>query len=177
MSVVVGISRALRMGLAAGFAVGFNAELRAACEEFGVPPFSFNWGRDKERPQNSYDGSWTYEELLQFCEPDFPVVTWWMGPGRDENREKPRRFSGPVEARWRFFLAVRGKSNAGLVDMREAVEAALQATLVAIDVPEGRYRKDLAWGDPTERQWIDQDDKHVGWVQVVDFNASFEVNV
>jgi hypothetical protein len=104
-------------------------------------------------------------------------VSWWIGQGADLNINKPKAFSGQVQAMWRFFLAVKGKYATGLQPMREATESALLATLLNSNFAPCCYRKDLASSDPLGQQWVDQDGKNVGWVQEIQYQASFEVNV
>lgn len=176
MSLVL-ISPELRQGLQAAFAAMFNVEAAAACRELGIPPIAFNWERAAKLPKTCFVGNRSFEDLRDFEGADFPAVSWWMGSGQDLNTESPRRFSGIISAGWRFFCAVPGRSSRGLTEQREAVEAAMGALVVSVNLDHGAYRKDLVWGDPVDYKWLDQDSKHVGWVQEIQFNASFEVNV
>lgn len=173
----VQVSRAVRLAVEARFGLLFNDALVNACIEFGVPVAwmpPINFAEDAAGLKNFYRGDWSLEGLSTYCEPDWPAVAMWTGEGQDQSNEKPRKFSGVLAVYWRFFLVVPGLRRAGLTDMREAVEAAMIATLE----PEGiQYRGDLSWTPLTEQTILGQDEKHFGWLQQVTYNASFEVNV
>jgi hypothetical protein len=173
---VVSATGALTDSLSGALVLAFNPALVERCTALRIKAFPINWSRASEGPNNCFEGSWSFDELLEFEVPAFPAVCWWIGGGQDLNLQKPRTFSGRVEARWRLIAAVRGMSNRGLAAQRDAFETALLATLLSMG--DAGYNKDLVWGDPVEQQWIDQSAaKHVGWVQEVNYTASFEVNV
>jgi hypothetical protein len=71
---------------------------------------------------------------------------------------------------------VKGLRKQGLVYQREAAEAALLATLDP-EFPYLGFNGDLSWGKPIMRQYIGQDNTHVGWAQETNFTWSFTVNV
>lgn len=175
----VQVSRFVRVALEQRFQLDFNERLAVACLEFGATRYAVNFEQLSDQPQNYYRGNRTLDLLLQFQEPDLPAVAMWTGvagnyePGR---REMPRKFSGAVFVGWRFFLSVRGRSSAGLVDLCEATEAAMVDTLDP-EFSGINYHGDLNWNPQPELQWIDQDEQQVGFVQVVEFQASFGVNV
>lgn len=175
------VSRLARLALEARWQNEFNATLASVCQEYGVfdPAYEINFAELKERPQNFYRGNWTLDSLQALREPVLPALAMWTGEGTPYGpgqREMPRSFSGFVVGHWRFFLLVRGRSSAKLTDLREATESAMLATLQA-EFTEMTYRADLAWQPLPEQTWLDQDDKHVGFVQELEFQASFEVNV
>lgn len=174
----VRVSRLVRLGLELRFVALFNGALLAACEEFGIPDLAYaiNWAEAPDLPQNFFRGDRGLEDLSRHSEPEFPALAMWTGEGNDLAREMPRRFSGNVWAYWRFYLFVRGIRTAGLVDLREATEAAMIETLEPEFSGFGG-RGDLGWQALGEQSILDQDEKHFGWVQPVTYSASFEVNV
>jgi hypothetical protein len=177
----VQVSRLLRIALEYRWGAVFNGNLQTAIDDFSITALGYqiNFAENPELPQNFYRGDWSLENLLKFREPDPPILTMWIGVGAQYGagqREMPRTFSGFVFAHWRFFLAVKGLSSAGLTDLREATESAMVATL-ADEFSEVTYRGDLAWQAPNPQIWLDQDNQHVGFVQEIEFQASFEVSV
>jgi hypothetical protein len=174
------VSRLLRLALETRFAGEFNANLAQACTDFGIDGLIYlvNFTEADSSPQNFFRGNWNLDGLMQLREPDLPALTMWTGPGAQYGpgqREMPRNFSGFVFAYWRFFLAVQGRAS-GLTDLREATESAMVATLVD-EFSEVTYRGDLAWQPLNEQVWLDRDNQAVGFVQEVEYQASFEVNV
>lgn len=176
MSAVL-VSRMVRLALEARFLAVFNNALAAACTEFAIADLAYaiNFLEAPDGPQNFYRGDRGIEDLVRHSEPEFPALSMWTAEGADLQREKPRTFSGTIWAYWRFYLFVKGIRTAGLVDLREATEAAM---IVTLD-PEfsGFGRADFGWQALGEQSILDQDEKHFGWVQPVTYSASFEVNV
>lgn len=177
----VQVSRLVRLALEARWENAFNERLAVACAEFGIFPLAYtiNFEQLVDQPQNFYRGNRTLDALVQLQEPDLPALAMWADTGGNlppGQREMPRKFSGVVFAGWRFFLMVQGLRSAGLVDLREATEAAMVDTLDP-EFSGINYRGDLNWQAPPEQVWLDQDDRHVGFVQVIEFQASFGVNV
>jgi len=182
---VLQVSRLVRMELKERFSADFNDNLAAACTEFGIPGFALNFAQDPSGLQNFYEGNRSLDSLNLHQEPDLSAMTMWTGEGRPfglGEREMPRSFSGEVLAHWRFFLAIPGLRATGLVDLREAVEAAVLATLT----PEWSglaYRGNLGWQSLNEQIWLDLDSnpdgtpQPRGWIQEVEYVASFEVNI
>lgn len=177
---VIQVSRQLRLGLEEQFAASFNGNLDLACGEFYISNLAFRiaWnepeGDDSDgQLQNFYRGDRTFQELLEFEEPDFPALAMWTGEFQDEQNEHYRVFSGKVSAYWRFFLFVKGVRQDGLVALREAVESAMLATLDPELTGMTYYglRGDL---QPTQK-FLDQDSCHVGWLQEVNYSTTFEV--
>lgn len=170
-------SRFLRQALEARFIADFNSNLAAACREFGIDSaYAISFDEASDTAQNFYRGNRTLDSLNLHQEPELPALAMWIGPGQDQKIEKPRTFSGPVQACWRFFLAVQGLRKMGLTDLREATEAAMVATLDP-EIPDAGYRGDLLWQPLQEQIWLDQDANHRGWVQELEFQATFEVNL
>jgi hypothetical protein len=173
---VLEISRGVRLAVEARLSEAFNAALAEASGEFGVPDEllpPFNFGEASELPANFYRGAWMLPDMLERLEPEWPAMAMWTGEGQDQSTQKPRAFSGAVAVYWRFWLVIPGLRRAGLVDMREAVESALVATLN----PEGlRYRGDLSWGQLMEQSILGQDERHFGWLQEITYTAGFEVD-
>jgi hypothetical protein len=175
----VQISRALRLAVEQRCADMFNDALASACSDFGISELAYAISFGGGDPQNFYRGNRTLEQLVQMQEPDFPAVAMWTGLGGplpQGEREFPRTFSGAVFVGWRFFVAVKGLRSTGLVDLCEATESALVATL-APEFSEVGYRGDLYWQSPPELIWVDQDRNHVGFIQEIEFQASFRVSV
>lgn len=175
------VSRLLRLALETTFASEFSTYLSAACVEFGIPDLAYavNFQEYAESPQNFYRGDWTLDGLVKTREPELPALAMWTGEGGQYGpgqREMPRTFSGFVFAHWRFFLAIPGSRRTQLTDLREATEAAMVSTLATV-VSAVLYRGDLAWNALPEQVWLDQDQQAVGFVQEVEYQASFEVNV
>lgn len=177
----VQVSRLVRLTVEERFSTAFNGALAVACTEFLIDSLAYqiDFEQTEGGLQNFYRGNRTLEELMRLQEPDLPALAMWTGQGGNYppgQREMPRTFSGVVGVGWRFFLAVRGLRNTQLVDLCEATEAAMIATLdeefVGIN-----YRGDLSWQSPPEQIWVDQDEAHVGFVQEMEFQASFGVNV
>jgi hypothetical protein len=181
MSTSIQVSRLLRLAVETGFASGFNTLLSAACTDFDIADLAYqiNFAEDDAEPANFYRGDWTLDGLIARREPDLPALAIWTGEGGSYGpgqREMPRTFSGFVFVHWRFFLFVQGSRRAGLTDLREATESAMVAML-ATDFSGVTYRGDLAWHAVPEQTWLDQDQQAVGFVQEVEYQASFEVNV
>lgn len=179
---VVQVSRTLRLALLQRFSNVFNGALQAACAEFQVdPPYSLNFLQASNGPQNFYEGNRSFDALNLLQEPDLPAMTMWTGeaiPYGPGQRQLPSIFSGSVLAHWRFFLSVKGLRSIGLIDLREATESAMIATLAdEFSMPDCVYRGDIAWQALQEQQWVDQDSQHVGFMQPIEFSASFEVNL
>jgi hypothetical protein len=173
----VQVSRLLRVELEARFASLYNDAVSAACTEFGIADLSYaiNFAEASSLPQNFYRGEWTMESLM-LREPEFPCMAMWVGAGRDDRRSKPRSFSGVVAVYWRVWLSIVGIRKGGLVDLREATEAAMIATLDP-ELPSLGYVGDLEWAPLGEQQLLSQDEQHFGWIQQVTYSATFEVNV
>lgn len=184
----VQVSRLLRQALEDRFTLDFNANLQAACDDFGITGLGYqvNFGQpdgntapDVLQPQNFYRGNWSLENLFALREPILPALAMWIGEGGQYGpgqREMPRTFSGFIFAHWRFFLAIQGGRRSGLTDLREATESAMVQTLTA-EFSVATYRGDLAWQAVPEQVWLDQDQQSLGFVQEVEYQASFEVNV
>ncbi len=175
------VSRLVRQSLEETFATQFSPFLAEACGDFGIPDLAYliNFQDFAEAPQNFFRGDWTLAGLMATREPDVPGLAMWTGEGGQYGagqREMPRTFSGFVFAHWRFFLFIPGSRRVQLTDLREATEAAMVATL-ALAVSDVLYRGDLAWHALPEQVWLDQDQQAVGFVQEVEYQASFEVNV
>jgi hypothetical protein len=172
-------SRVLRLALESRFSSDFNPNLAAAWAEIGIvglQPYSISFD-EAGSIQNFYRGNRTLDSLWTHQEPELPALAMWIGPGQNQTIQKPRMFSGPVTACWRFFLAVQGLRKAGLTDMREATEAAMVATLDP-EIPSVGYRGDLLWQPVQEQIWLDLDSQtQRGWVQEVEFQATFEVDL
>ena len=175
------VSRLLRLALESSFAADFAGYLAAACSDFGIPDLAYeiNFREFEDAPQNFYRGDWTLDGLVATREPELPALAMWTGEGGQYGagqREMPRTFSGFVFVHWRFFLSIPGSRRTELTDLREATESAMVALLATVvsDVP---YRGDLAWHALPEQVWLDQDQHAVGFVQEVEYQASFEVNV
>jgi hypothetical protein len=180
MSTVI-VSRLVRQALETQFTSSFNSDLSTACGDFGISSlaYSLNFGYSTSLPQNYFHGNWSLEDLLRFHEPILPALTMWTGEGGQYpagQREMPRDFSGYVFAHWRFFLAIQGRVSFGLTDLREATESAVLSALIPEFSPI-TYRGDLAWQATPPREWTDADEKQAGFVQEVEYQASFEVNV
>jgi hypothetical protein len=172
------VSRLVRLGVEARFAAMFNTLVAAACVEFGIPTLAYgiNFAEDPNLPANFFRGDRTLDSLGLHQEPDLPVLITWTGEGANLKLEMPRMFSGRVTCYWRFLLFIQGIRRKGLVDLREATEAAMVGTLAPEFTAVG-YMGDLAWQPLQEQQILDQDQKHFGWVQEVTYSAGFEVNV
>ncbi len=173
------VSRRVRRALEARWAEQFNGYLAAVCLEYEIyaPAYQINFTEVPEQPQNFYRGNWTLDALQSLREPVLPVMSMWVGEGAmygPGQRQMPCAFSGFVVAHWRFFLSIKGRSSAKLADLREATESAMMATLQA-EFSEMTYRGDLAWQALQEQIWVDQDQHHLGFVQELEFQASFEV--
>src|SRR5262249_34173946 len=125
--------------------------------------------------QNFYQGNRSIDELIAREEPDFSALAFWTGDGLDEGREKPRMFSGTIRGFWHFFLFVPGLRTAGLIPLREAVEAAMIVTL-RTEISGIGYRN-LGWQSLPEQRWTDADDRLRGFIQEVQYTADFEVNL
>lgn len=177
----VQVSRFLRLNLEARFGVIFNDALADACEEFGIADLVYNINFDQapSAPQNFFRGNRSLDNLLAMQEPTLPGLAMWVGEGAEYTpgqREMPRVFSGAVFAHWRFFLSVKGLRNVGLTDLREATEAAM-VTTIAPEFSGVNYRSDLAWQALDEQLWRDEDQEFAALVQVVEYQASFGVNI
>jgi hypothetical protein len=177
----VQVSRLLRLALETTFAADFTTYLSAACADFGISDLAYriNFAETTGAPQNFYRGDWTLAGLVATREPELPALAMWTGEGGQYGpgqREMPRTFSGFVFVHWRFFLAIPGLRRAELTDLREATESAMVALLATV-VSDVTYRGDLAWHALPEQVWLDQDQHAVGFVQEVEYQASFEVNV
>ena len=177
----VQVSRLLRIALEYRWAAVFNSNLSAAIDDFAIPTLGYqiNFGELPELPQNFYRGAWELDTLMALREPDLPVLAMFTGTGGQYGagqREMPRVFSGFVFAHWRFFLSIKGLRSTGLEDLREATESAMVATLDQ-EFSEVTYRGDLVWQAPNPQVWLDQDEHHVGFVQQIEYQASFEVQV
>lgn len=173
----VSVSRLVRQELEARFSALFNDAVAAAFAEFGsAQSIVINFDRAAGLPANYYAEDRTLESLLTHDEPELPALAMWIGAGMNESREKPRLFSGWVAVNWRLFLVVQGIRKTGLVEQREAIEAALLATLDA-EWPGIGFRGDLGWSDPVEKEIYSVDDVLFGWSQEILFTGSFEVNV
>jgi hypothetical protein len=175
------VSRLVRLALEERWSAQFNDALAEIHLEYEIfdPAYRINFAEVAEQPQNFYRGAWSLEDLLRFREPDLPVMCLAVGSGIPYPpgiRSMPRAFSGYVGAQWRFYLAIRGRSGEKLTALREATEAAMLATIQG-EFSEITYRGDLSWQPLLEEPWLDQDNKHAGFVQQVDYSASFEVNV
>jgi hypothetical protein len=175
------VSRLLRLALETSFGADFTTYLSAACVDFGIPDLAYaiNFQESADAPQNFYRGDWTLDGLMATREPELPALAMWTGEGGQYGagqREMPRAFSGFVFAHWRFFLSVPGSRRTELTDLREATESAM-VVLLATVVSDVTYRGDLAWHALPEQVWLDQDQHAVGFVQEVEYQASFEVNV
>ena len=175
------VSRLLRLEVEGRLADSFNGNLATACADCDISALAYvlNFAEADGDPQNFYRGDWTLDGLVAFKEPDLPALTLWVGEGNaygPGQREMPRTFSGSVVVHWRFFLSIRGSRAAGLTDLREATESAMVSTL-AEEFSGVTYRGDLAWQTLPPQTWLDRDDQAVGFVQEVEFQASFEVNV
>ncbi len=173
-------SRTVRLAVEEQFTGAFNAALLEACGEYGIGDLAYaiNWNYAVDLPQNFYRENWTLDTLLELREPVFPALAMWTGNGAEYEagrRSMPRTFSGFVFVHWRFFLAINGLRTSGLTPLREATESAMLACLEP-ELSEITYRKDLAWLDADPRVWLDQDQNNVGFLQQVEFQASFEVN-
>lgn len=178
--VVVSPSRFLRLGLKDFFEDTFNLNLAYICAQFDVPWFELNFSHAGVRgsKQNFYEGERTLESLGSHEGPDLPAMAFWIAEGGDQNREMRRTFSGTVGAQWRFFLLLPEGLRPRLQDLREAVEAAMIATLESDKMPDNLgYRGDLQWLDPQEQFWVDRAEHDLGWVMQLDFKAGFEVNL
>jgi hypothetical protein len=178
MSLPVWVSRTVRLELEDRFGALFNDALLAALEYSGADDqtFAINFGEVEDLPANFYREDRTLDSLALHNEPELPALAMWVGEGANLRLQMPRTFSGHVAAYWRFFLFVPGIRKAGLVDQREAAEAAVLAVL-AQDFPTINYRGDLSWGNPVEQQVFSQDNQHFGWSQEILLTGSFEVNV
>lgn len=178
----VQVSRYLRINLEDRFASIFNDALAGACEEFEIPElvYAINFEQAPPgEPQNFFRGNRSLDSIMQLQEPELPALAMWTGAGGNfgpGERQMPRTFSGLVVAGWRFFLAVRGLRSTGLVDLREATEAAM-ITTIDREFSGVSYRGDLSWNPPPEQTWLDRDEQLVGFVQEIEFQASFGVNV
>jgi hypothetical protein len=172
------VSRLVRLGVEERFAAQFNGLLVEACLEFGIPElgYAINFTEEPSQPQNFYRGDRTLESLSLHQEPDLPALVMWTGEGQNLKLEMPREFSGRVACYWRFLLSINGVRSTGLVDLREATEAAMAGTLAG-EFDDVGYLGDLAWQSLQEQQILDQDQRHFGWVQEVTYSATFEVNV
>ncbi len=171
----VQVSRALRLNLLARFGALFNQNLADACADFGIGDLAYAIDFSQSLLQNFFEGNRSFESLLFHHEPVFPALTFWIGPGQDRQLAKPRKFSGELTACWRFWFAARGRLQSSLVDLREATESALILTLD----PEmsGFGYHGLGWNGINEQAWLDQDQNTVGYVQEIEYQALFEVNV
>ncbi len=172
------ISRLVRRGVEERFGGLFNGLVAAACAEFGIPKLAYriNFREETGMPANFYRGDRTWESLSMHQEPDPPAMTMWTGEGQNLHLEMPRVFSGRLVCYWRFWLFIAGVRRTGLVDLREATEAAMAATLAPEFTAVG-YMGDLAWQPLPEQQILDQDQRHFGWMQEVTYSGGFEVNV
>jgi hypothetical protein len=176
------ISRLLRLALESRWSADWNPAIRDACTEFGIGDLAYqvNFAGIDQEPQNFYRGNWTLESLTEFMEPELPGLAMWIGPGVPHGpgeRQMPRVWDGIVTAGWRYFLRVPGRRTlADLTNLREATESAMVAVL-AMEFSEVTYRGDLVWQALPELVWLDQDNQRAGWVQEVEYSASFEVTV
>lgn len=173
-------SRILRLDLEEQFADAFTPALKDACGAFGISnlEYEINFRQADGLNQNFYRKTWTLTELMEFYEPVFPALCMWTNQGGEYGpgvRSTPRTFSGFVFVYWRFFLSFNGLRSEGLTDLREATESALLEVLVP-ELNSVTYRKDLAWSALDPQVWQDRDGQNVGFIQVVDYQASFEVN-
>ncbi len=168
----------VRLELEARFGGLFNDALIAAFTEFGKAgeAFAVNFDRSEDQPQNFYRENRSIDSLLVNDEPDLPGMAMWIGPGRNESRDKPRLFSGQVSVSWKAYLYVAGVDKSGLLTQREAIESALLATLDP-EFPEFGFNGDLGWSDPLETQFFSQDNRHIGWAQEIEFTGTFTVNL
>ena len=204
---IISPSNFLRTALESQFAAVFNSNLAAAYGSFGpgIPPYAINFSLDDlsnpDLPQNYFPWNKSIDTVEQKDEPDFPAMCMWIGTGADAgsspNAPKPSIFAGQITAHWRFWLYVptaiadmgTDHSSGGplfpvrsqtaqklLVPMREATEAALIATLTGLPDSLG-FRRDLSWQPPAEGQWMDMAQNLVGWLQEIEFNANFEVQL
>src|SRR5262249_32800381 len=151
----------------------------AACADFGMPDLAYaiNFSGASEGAQNFYRGNRTLEHLMSLQEPELPVLSMWTGPGVPVGygeRQMSTIWDGVIVAGWRFVVAIKGLRSTGLVDLCEATEAAMIATL-APEFSRITYRGDLSWQGPPELKWVDEDAEHVGWIQEIEFQASFRV--
>ncbi len=182
------VSRLVRSALETRFDAVFSTALAAACAEFGIPQLAYvidfsgtepalepATGPDQVPTQNYFRGDWSLDELLAIREPDFPVLAMWTGSGQNLHLQMPRTFSGYLEVFWRIFLPIPMRMS-GLVDLREATEAAMLACLDA-ELVVASYRGDLSWDPPSEPRVVSQDEDKLSLVQSVTYRASFEVNV
>lgn len=174
-------SRILRTDLEEQFAEEFTPALKDACGTFGISnlEYEINFREADGLNQNFYRKNWNLAEILQFYEPVFPSLCMWTSEGGEYGpgvRSTPRTFSGFVYVYWRFFLSINGLRSAGLTDLREATESAILAVLVP-ELNAVTYRKDLVWEAIDPQIWTDRDGQNVGFIQQVDYKASFEVNV
>ena len=179
--IAIQVSRLVRLALESRWAGEFNDHLAEVSKEFQFPQLAYriNFEEFGEAPENFYRGNWTLDALGSFRKPVLPALTMWTGEGvpyGPGQREMPRHFSGYVVAHWRFFVSVLGRSSAKLTDLREATESAMLAT-IQDEFSEMTYRGDLGWQALQEQTWLDQDSRHLGFVQELEFQASFEVNV
>ena len=177
---VLEVSRLVRTELEAQFAALFNDALVDACNRFEIGPlyYQINFLGDENQPSNFFRGDWSPDELTQLEEPVFPALAAWTGELQSYSeglRTMTRLFSGTVTAHWRFFLQVPGR-QAGLTNLREATESAMLATL-GVEFSAITYRGDFSGGASQPRQWLDRDQNSIGFTQVVEYQASFEVNV
>jgi hypothetical protein len=173
----VSASRTVRLELEARQAGQFNGLVLAALEDFGTEQrFGINFDEVAGMPRNFFRGDRQYEDLIAHEEPDFPALTMWMGDGADLAMQKTRRFSGQIAVYWRFWFFVLGLEKDGLVEQREAAEAALIAMLYQEFTSCG-YRGDLNWSLPQDRKLYAADEVFYGWVQEVLFTATFGVQI
>lgn len=173
----VQVSRLVRSALDTRFLLAFNGLLFAACQEFDIEAYTINFAGASELPQNFYRGNRTLDTLNLTQEPDLPALAMWTSEGAQYGagqRQMPTTFSGAVFAHWRFFLSVKGLRSTGLVDLREATESAMIAVL-ADEFSDVIYRGDLAWQPLNEQIWLDQSEQQAGFIQEVEYQASFEV--
>lgn len=178
------VSRLLRTGLKTQFQAQFNSALSAACLEFGIADLTYtiNWNQQSGSPQNFFEGAnyLTYDTLLKQREPDLPALAMWVGEGGNRNialPSMPRIFDGQVTAYWRFFLFVPGFRSTGLVDLREATEAAMLSTLNT-QFTQFVYLGNVQWQALPElaiSAYDLPDGDQTGWVQEVNYSATFEV--
>jgi hypothetical protein len=172
------VSRLLRAALKDRFVYAFNGNLAEACAAVKAPAFVINFTGGE--PQNFYESPFALNSLLAKVEPTLPALGMWTGEGVPYGpglREMPCNWHGAVRAYWRFFLLAPGMTEddrGALIGLREAVESAMIATL-APELSEVTYRGDLGWDRLDEIEYWGADETQIGWVQEVNYSATFEV--
>ena len=180
----------LRDTLEDQFAAVYNPNLAAACMDRQCTDLAYEIVFVDEGAvtpavaQNFYRADKSLDTLEQKDEPDLPAMAMWIGPGIDMRASpespKPSNFYGRVTAYWRIWLFAPGSTKQvqeSLTPLREATESAMIATLNGGLPDDLGFRGDLSWGLPKEATWVDMDQQLVGWVQELEYTASFDVQL